>query len=149
MLIRRVLLAALIAGLVGCVATMPQQQRTYASLTPEELYPMLETILLRYGYQIDTRDYTRGHIATAWRETSGERKGLATWRQQRKYQAWFDIDRFNSTRHMLVLSLSVQERAPIASDWREKKVDTTQDMEYQQILSELDSLVRAKGGLLS
>ena len=79
----------------------------------------------------------------------GEHKGLATWRQQRKYQIWLDIDRFNPSRHMLVLILSAQERAPIASDWREKTVDATQDSEYQEILYEMDSQVHAVGGGLS
>jgi hypothetical protein len=150
MLNRRLLLQAFAATLTGCLAGGPplnRGDRTYINISADNLYPLLEEILLGRSHRIDSRIWERGYIRTNWREYEGDAHGLFIWREQRRYIAWFDINHYNNLHHILVLQLDVQERAPSPlSIWHNKRVDTGKDSEYQEILFALDSQVTLHGG---
>ena len=146
---------AFVGGLIfmlGACATKQiyapvQPQRIYEQIAARKLYPLLEEIFIREGFTIASRDYARGYLSTNWYEYEGQRHGFVKWRERRKYEVLFDLDRL-SGKHMLILTLYVEERAPVSTDWRDKEVDSASDEQFQRILRELDDAVKAKGGKL-
>ena len=145
---RRTLLAVpiLLSGCIGTASRLPEPQRAYSTVQYPDLYRLLEFIFEMHGYSIDVRDLSRGYMRTAWRELPPEQRALAAWRRQRQYVAWFDLDRLVPSRHMLVLQVMQQERAPLASEWRDRKIEPSGDLEYQQILKRFDQEVKSIGG---
>lgn len=143
-------LAGLLIIVLGSCARKeapPRAQRTYAQIEAMQLYPLLEDVFRKEGFKIVDRDYSRGYLRTEWFEYEGEKHGLVKWKERRRYSALFDVDRL-SGRHLLILELRIQERAPVSSAWREKEVDGSDDEQYQRILEKLDNAVRNKGGVL-
>ncbi|GAB0151485.1 hypothetical protein [Marinobacterium sp. BA1] len=144
-------LVAVFLVISGCASLMDrasQPDRTYGNIEYENLYRNFEKVLTDLGYGVDKRNYSRGYISSTLREYDGEKKGLATWLEKRKYVAWFDIDRSNPKRHFLILKVDVKEKAPLSFEWRDKEIERASDAEYQKILSALDEIVVENGGTL-
>ena len=129
------------------MAPPPKAQRAYLNIAALQLYPLIEKVFEKEGFRTADRNYGRGYIRTEWLEYEGDRHGFVKWKERRRYVALFDIDRI-SGKHLLILGLDVQEKAPASSEWREKEIDKSSDTEYQRILEALDEAVKNKGGLL-
>ncbi len=146
-----VLAGLLIIVLGSCAGKMgppPRAQRAYVQIEAMQLYPLLEDVFRNENFKIADRNYSRGYVRTEWFEYEGERHGLVKWKERRRYSALFDVDRL-SGKHLLILELRIQERAPVSSDWQEKEKDVSSDEQYQRILEKLDNAVRNKGGILA
>jgi hypothetical protein len=127
----------------------PQRtQRAYSQIEAIQLYPLLEDVFKKEGLEISDRDYARGFLRTKWLEYEGETHGFTKWKERKRYSAQFDVDRLTGKKHLLILELLIQERAPVSSDWREKDLDNSDYDQYQRILEELDNAVRKEGGIL-
>jgi hypothetical protein len=150
-MVRSIALAALTVIIFSCAsmggvsAPPPRAQRTYSQIAALDLYALIEAELVRESFAISERDYARGYLATNWFEYEGAQHGFVKWKERRMFSVYCDIDRITE-KHLLILGMEVQERAPVASEWRQKEVYPESDAQYQRILKKIDDAVKSKGG---
>ena len=144
---RALLVALSVAVLTSCAAApAPQPQRTYDRIRGDQIYPMTQGVFAAAGYKTEPCHEATICVETNWKENDGEKRGAATLRERRMYQARYSRDPIDD-RFMLFLGVHVQERSPGGTDWTDKQIDFGKDAEYLQILQGIDRAVKQLGGV--
>jgi len=127
----------------------PPPQRHYAKLEFDDLYKIIEAVLIKEVYSIHSHEKYRGYFSTDWKEYTGDRHGLFKWKERRSFWFHIQIDPTRKFSNNFRLDLYVQERAPISTGWRYKNVEQEHDDEFKRILYSIDEAVQDNGGELA
>lgn len=136
----------------GCPKKMtvppPHPERMYTNIELLDLFRVVEQIFNDEGYAIIDRDQARGYLRTSWREYEGDKHGFVRWQERRRFEIFLEPDRTNVNRIFVMLQFEVEERAPVAANWRAKSnVEKSSDSQYIRILNKMDSIVNQEGGV--